>query len=362
MTDKKRYQVFVSSTYADLVQERQAVTSALLQLDAFPSGMELFPVADDDAWTLITRVIDDCEYYLLVIGVRYGSEDPIERLSFTEKEYDYATQKGKPVMAFLHGDPDSIPVGKTDKDSEASKKLQAFREKVQAAKHVKYWTSPEQLAGQVALSFAQFTNQYPAVGWIRADRAASWEALQEIDVLRKKLAAAQEDLETARHEPPPGTSGAETVTVYMSLTAEARQANKASRRITTSIAVKPTWDELFAAAGVSLIDECEEGVLGQQLANWLYNYKLDIEEIRSHLNAEAAKRDFEAKQVTFYGVEAELDEEDFGTIRVQFIALGLMRRSDRKRSVSDKGTYWTVTPYGETKVIQLRAIKGAPKD
>jgi len=70
--------------------------------------MEMFPAADDDAWTLIRKVIDDSDYYLLVIGGKYGSVDPIEEISFTEKEYDYAVKKGKPVMAFLFGDPGKL--------------------------------------------------------------------------------------------------------------------------------------------------------------------------------------------------------------------------------------------------------------
>ena len=72
----KRYQVFVSSTYADLREERQEVIQALLELDCIPAGMELFPAADDDQWTLIRKVIDDCDYYIVILAGRYGSLGP----------------------------------------------------------------------------------------------------------------------------------------------------------------------------------------------------------------------------------------------------------------------------------------------
>ena len=49
---EKRYQVFVSSTYADLQEERKTVMQALLELDCIPAGMELFPAANEDQWTL----------------------------------------------------------------------------------------------------------------------------------------------------------------------------------------------------------------------------------------------------------------------------------------------------------------------
>lgn len=58
----KRYQVFISSTFVDLVDERQAVLKAILELDQMPAGMELFPASDDEAWRLIRDVIDASDY------------------------------------------------------------------------------------------------------------------------------------------------------------------------------------------------------------------------------------------------------------------------------------------------------------
>lgn len=82
---EKRYQVFVSSTYQDLQEERQEVMHALLELDCIPAGMELFPAANESQWSLIKRVIEDCDYYVLILGGRYGSCGP-DGLSYTEME------------------------------------------------------------------------------------------------------------------------------------------------------------------------------------------------------------------------------------------------------------------------------------
>jgi uncharacterized protein involved in exopolysaccharide biosynthesis len=188
---ERRYQVFVSSTFLDLKEERAAIVSALLQLEAFPAGMELFPAADDDAWTLIERVIDSSDYYLLVIGGKYGSIDPESELSYTEKEYDLAISLKKPVMAFLHGNPDAIEFGKSEKNEDIQQKLAAFRAKVERMKHVKYWTNPAELAGQVALSYANFRQTYPAVGWVRGDVQTATETLAELNELRKQLDTAE---------------------------------------------------------------------------------------------------------------------------------------------------------------------------
>lgn len=64
----KRYQVIISSTFRDLVQERQEVLKAVLAIDHMPAGMELFPASDDAAWQLSRDVIDGSDYYVVIIG------------------------------------------------------------------------------------------------------------------------------------------------------------------------------------------------------------------------------------------------------------------------------------------------------
>lgn len=101
ITTDKRYQVFVSSTYDDLQDERKEVMQALLELDCIPAGMELFPASSEDQWSLIKRVIDDCDYYILIIGGRYGSVGP-DGISYTQMEFEYALKTGKPIISFVH--------------------------------------------------------------------------------------------------------------------------------------------------------------------------------------------------------------------------------------------------------------------
>jgi hypothetical protein len=125
----KREQVFVSSTYLDLKAERQEVIQTLLEANCIPAGMELFPASDDEKWTLIKRVIDDSDYYVVILGGRYGSIDPDRGISFTEMEFDYAVEVKKPIMAFLHGAPGKIPGEKLELKEEPRAKLEAFRAK-----------------------------------------------------------------------------------------------------------------------------------------------------------------------------------------------------------------------------------------
>lgn len=50
---EKKYQVFISSTYKDLIEERRLVMEALLQMNCFPVGMEYFNASDDSQWEII---------------------------------------------------------------------------------------------------------------------------------------------------------------------------------------------------------------------------------------------------------------------------------------------------------------------
>jgi hypothetical protein len=172
----KRYQVFVSSTYADLQEERQHVIQTIMEMDCIPSGMELFPALDEQQWEFIKKVIDDCDYYLLIIGGRYGSL-AAEGISYTEKEYDYAIERGIKVIALLHSDPDSIPVSKSDTSPELRERLAAFRHKVAQNRLVRTWNKTEDLPRLVALSLGRTIREFPAVGWVRADAATDNVAL-----------------------------------------------------------------------------------------------------------------------------------------------------------------------------------------
>src|ERR1700759_5047856 len=93
--DERRYQVFISSTFRDLQEERQKVLQAVLELRAFPSGMEMFPSADDEQWQFIQEEILSSDYYVVVVAGKYGSLASDGR-SFTEKEYDFAISSAKP--------------------------------------------------------------------------------------------------------------------------------------------------------------------------------------------------------------------------------------------------------------------------
>lgn len=89
---EKKYQFFVSSTYEDLKEERDVAIHAILTMNQFPIGMEMFSAADDDQWQIIKEAIDSSDYYILIIGNRYGSIEETTGGSYTEKELGFYTR------------------------------------------------------------------------------------------------------------------------------------------------------------------------------------------------------------------------------------------------------------------------------
>lgn len=103
MSDVK-YQVFVSSTYTDLAEERRSILNVLLMADCIPAGIENFVAQDDEQFDVIKKVIDLCDYYILILGKRYGSINEKTGISYTEMEYNYAIEKKIPVLIFVLDD------------------------------------------------------------------------------------------------------------------------------------------------------------------------------------------------------------------------------------------------------------------
>ncbi|WMS42274.1 DUF4062 domain-containing protein [Acuticoccus sp. MNP-M23] len=177
MNDPK-YQIFVSSTYKDLKDERDAIIRAVLDLNHIPAGMELFPATNDSQIDYIYRVIDECDYYILVIGGRYGSVDG-NGISYTEKELNYAEHKKIPILTFIHEDINKIQHGNVEQDKSQLEKLIEFRDRASSGRVVKYFSAISDLTGKVFSALSQEMRSNPQVGWIRGNNAASEDLIKE---------------------------------------------------------------------------------------------------------------------------------------------------------------------------------------
>jgi hypothetical protein len=338
-----RYQVFISSTFRDLQEERQEVIQALLELDCFPAGMELFPASNEERWDLIKSVIDDSDYYLVIVGGRYGSVDETG-ISYTEKEYDYAVDSGTPVLGFLHANPDDIPKGKSELDSAVQKKLEAFREKV-GQKMCKTWTTPSELGSVVSRSLVKLIKTNPGEGWVRAANALTPDHIEEMNELRQRVAEYELERERTRTTAPRGTEEFAQGSDLVELSYEYRDADIYGDILGAAPktgATNMTWDAIFTVLGPAMFDEASEIQLRNRLSG-------AVKEIAPNDPPSKTQKNRIRSFIVTQG--------SFDKVIVQLVALQLIEKSEKRHGINDDNTYWRLTPYGETYVMRLRATR-----
>ncbi|MEZ0167018.1 DUF4062 domain-containing protein [Kineococcus sp. LSe6-4] len=168
-----RHQAFLSSTYLDLVAERAALTQALLRMrQVIPAGMELFSADSRPPWGVITSILADTDYLVLVIAGRYGSVDE-DGISYTEREYDYAIAHGIPVLAFVHNDPGALRADAVETTQTGKRALAAFRAKVEGAHTVQRWQTVDELVHEVTRALHNAFVDHPRPGWVRGGEATA---------------------------------------------------------------------------------------------------------------------------------------------------------------------------------------------
>jgi len=183
----KKYQIFVSSTYTDLIEERREIIETIIDLGHIPAGMEGFPAIDIEQFRYIQKVIDQCDYYVLIVGGRYGSL-AADGSSFTEKEYRYAVESGKIVIAFVLDSEAAarLPVAKIETDPNIVARLERFKADVMNGRLVRQWSDGNSLSKSVIKSLFAAFEEFPGEGWVRASVQASEDVLAQINQLRIK--------------------------------------------------------------------------------------------------------------------------------------------------------------------------------
>ena len=133
--------------------------------------MEMFSAADEEQWEIIQSHIDDSDFYVLILGNRYGSviEEGINAgISYTEKEFNYAVSVGVPVLVFIISDTAPITIDKVEKDPHSIEKLKAFKERASKGREVVWWENEDELATKVTASLSKQIMRNKRLGWIRA--------------------------------------------------------------------------------------------------------------------------------------------------------------------------------------------------
>ncbi len=172
MKSSKKLQVFISSTFEDMKEERQAAVEAVLEAGHIPAGMELFSAGTLDQMKTIQRWIEDSDVYMLVLGGRYGSIEPISRKSYIECEFDFALSVGKPIFSLVISpallDAKVRRLGIRTIEQGSTESLELFKKKV-LSRLCAFFNNIEELQKESIKSLLAISREYDLTGWVRAD-------------------------------------------------------------------------------------------------------------------------------------------------------------------------------------------------
>src|SRR5262249_3212983 len=100
-----------------------------------------------------------------------------------------------PVISFLHRNPRSLPLAKSEESDDGRARLERFREKVRTGRMVDFWETPHELAWKVTTSLPNLIATYPAQGWVKGHHAAESES--QVAQLRSRIAELERQLSEA---------------------------------------------------------------------------------------------------------------------------------------------------------------------
>ncbi|WP_394174030.1 DUF4062 domain-containing protein [Guptibacillus hwajinpoensis] len=202
---KKKLQVFISSTFIDLKDERQAAVEAILDAGHIPAGMELFKAGNENQLKTIKRWIDESDVYLLILGGRYGSLEKESGKSYTHLEYEYAIEKGMRVFATVLSEPwlynKASQIGGANVfEQQEQEKYKKFKDFVHT-KVIRRVEDFKDIKLSIHTTLSEFKDMYDFSGWVKGSEVEdSTELIKENRELLKENTKLKDLLDTQKRE------------------------------------------------------------------------------------------------------------------------------------------------------------------
>jgi hypothetical protein len=156
--------------------------------------MELFPASTLKQWEMIKKLIDTSDYYILIIGLRYGTispnyEDEVKKdISYTQKEYEYAFSKGIPIYTFFRDENEPVTDDKKENTSKKRKKLESFKKAIKSnGYYYEYWQNPFDLSQKILNALNIGFIDCPRLGWIRSRSETSELVIDQLEKSKNEL-------------------------------------------------------------------------------------------------------------------------------------------------------------------------------
>lgn len=140
-------QVYVSSTYEDLINERAAACQAIRRLRHHPISMEDYGASEERPLQKCLRDVRECRGFIGILGWRSGFSPDRSGLSISRLEYEEARRNRIPTLMYLVPDSARSVTYPCDTDST---KIREFREHCRREHNAPFFTSPDDLRFQVS--------------------------------------------------------------------------------------------------------------------------------------------------------------------------------------------------------------------
>lgn len=202
---KRKLQVFVSSTFKDLKVERQTAVQAILEAGHIPAGMELFIAEDASQWDIIKEWIDESDVYMLIIGGRYGSIELESGKSYTHLEYEYAVSVNKPHFVIIIDDETTQNKAKKNGVNivdffDNSPELKEFKNSIMKGKLVSICENSDKMESSIHKSINKLSQRENLKGWVKADDTDYSSISEELARLSKENSELKSQLEEINRE------------------------------------------------------------------------------------------------------------------------------------------------------------------
>jgi hypothetical protein len=333
---EKRYQVFISSTYADLQEERALLMQVLPSMGCLPVGMDAHP-AGGMTLSTIKKMIDDCDYYVALLGSRYGTLSP-SGVSYTHVEYVYASTKQKPILVLMHDAPERRALELQERTMEGKLKFNDFRQLLMKGNCTR-WGDAKDLEYAIRRALPTLIDAKPASGWVKATTLANPDTEKEVLALRERVMQLEQEREHMLSRQmqlvTPMAQGADLMEVSYRCKAYALGNCE-------DVAVKShiSWNDIFVSFAPYLSQMQSEDLMLAKISERVQETALaDVQKLRPKAHA-----------IT----DVQLAPFTFNTIKVQFRTLGLIRRQPKP---GDNRQWWQLTSQGEHQMTSLLVVK-----
>ena len=339
MSDK-RYQVFVSATYTDLREERSALLQALPALGCLPATVEAH-TQSLSTMVNIRKRIDDSDYYILLVGSRYGSLMP-SGVSYTHMEYVYAATKQKPILVLMHETPETRPLELQEQNIEGKLKFSDFRKVLQRERdNIIYWRDSRDLVSTLHNAIPALIRKHPTAGWVRVGQSsgANPQLEKENETLKKRVQELEQEREKWLSSTASSTEnlakGEELFDIQYRCKAYAGgncQDVMAKTRL--------SWNELLVSFGPYLLQPQTEELMVAKINERLQKGAL------AEVQADYPK--------THAVVDIQMTPLCFNTVKMQFRTLGLVQKVTRD---NDQRLWWQLSAIGERTLANVMSVR-----